>query len=413
MLNKSSTLILAGIFALMVATVQAGVQPVVPADQPALGTLDSTPGSIAAAAGTDATYLEIDANPLELHFPLPADLDRAAITEVRLFIQLRYGETRRGRLSWALLNHDRQRWVAQRALATQHRDLWQWFSLPIRGRLDSYIDESNSVVLRLKAPRQGKVAVDYAALAFFDASTPKPWDVEPTAAWRIQLSDTNVDPQTVEPVVDLDLFEVPRSVAEALHAQGRKLVCYFSAGSYEEWRPDRDRFPSRTKAGAMKDWPGERWLDVRYLKLIKPVMSARLDLATVKGCDGVDPDNVEVFENRREARRPVTAAHQLAFNRWLASEAHARGLAVGLKNDLSQATELVEFFDWELNEECFFYQECDMALPFVRAGKPVINIEYQPNDEYLMNVCPLAAAMGILSMNKELSLGSVGITCQP
>ena len=56
----------------------------------------------------------------------------------------------------------------------------------------------------------------------------------------------------------------------------------------------------------------------------------------------------------------LTAADQLNYNRFLASAAHARGLSVGLKNDIDQIDALVDpttvggtdFFDWALNEQC-------------------------------------------------------------
>jgi hypothetical protein len=67
---------------------------------------------------------------------------------------------------------------------------------------------------------------------------------------------------------------------------------------------------------------------------------------------------------------------QLDYNRFLASEAHARGLSVGLKNDLDQVTDLLSDFDWALNEECFDWSECDLLLPFIQAGKAVFHVEY-------------------------------------
>ena len=59
-------------------------------------------------------------------------------------------------------------------------------------------------------------------------------------------------------------------------------------------------------------------------------MLARLDLAQQRGCDGVEPDNVQSYDD--DTGFELTAADQLAFNRRVADEAHARGLAVGLKN---------------------------------------------------------------------------------
>ena len=75
----------------------------------------------------------------------------------------------------------------------------------------------------------------------------------------------------------------------------------------------------------------------------------------------------------------LTAADQLFFNRTIANEAHKRGLGVGLKNDLDQIMELVEYFDFSVNEQCHEYDECDSLAPFIEAGKPVLNAEYDEN----------------------------------
>ena len=60
--------------------------------------------------------------------------------------------------------------------------------------------------------------------------------------------------------------------------------------------------------------------------------------ARAEGFDGVEADNVDGYAN--DSGFPLTAADQLRFNRFLARAAHARGLSIGLKNDLGQAAAL-------------------------------------------------------------------------
>ena len=103
-------------------------------------------------------------------------------------------------------------------------------------------------------------------------------------------------------------------------------------------------------------------------------MKSRLDLAVQKGCDGVEPDNVDGYTNTPGF--PLTAADQLAYNRLIANEAHWRGLAVGLKNDLDQINDLIPYYDFAVNEQCFQYNECATLQPFISAGKPVFSAEY-------------------------------------
>lgn len=190
--------------------------------------------------------------------------------------------------------------------------------------------------------------------------------------WQWQLTGTPDTRHDVE-IYDLDLFETDEAVIAELHAQGRRVLCYFSGGSSEDWRPDDDRFTRADRGRKLDGWAGERWLDIRSENVLT-VMLDRLDLAVDKGCDGVEPDNMEAYAERSGFR--LTAEDQLGWNRRIANEAHLRGLAVALKNDGTQAVQLVDYFDLGLNEQCHQYDECAQLEPFTDAGKPILNAEY-------------------------------------
>lgn len=100
--------------------------------------------------------------------------------------------------------------------------------------------------------------------------------------------------------------------------------------------------------------------------MIGPIMQKRLDLAKSKGCDGVEPDNVDAYTQKNGGGFKITYQQQLTYNIWLAREAHARDLSIGLKNDVDQVKDLVTHFDWALNEECYEYNECDTLAPFIK-----------------------------------------------
>jgi len=70
-------------------------------------------------------------------------------------------------------------------------------------------------------------------------------------------------------------------------------------------------------------WAGEKWLDIRQISTLAPIMRARLDLCKQKGFDAVEPDNIDGYTNATGF--PLTAQDQLDYNIWLANEAHARG----------------------------------------------------------------------------------------
>jgi hypothetical protein len=223
------------------------------------------------------------------------------------------------------------------------------------------------------------------------------WAPTPRTGWQIQLQgrlDTSVD----VPVYVIDGYDTPASTVAALRASGRHAICYISAGSWEDWRPDAADFPTSV-LGRSNGWPGERWLDIRQLEALKPILSKRMRMCRDKGFEAVDPDNVDGYTN--VTGFPLTAAHQLAFNRWLATEAHSLGLSIGLKNDLDQVAELVDFFDFAVNEQCFEYDECALLEPFVKAGKAVLHIEYTTSPA---RYCTVTTGMGLSSLLKRLDL---------
>ena len=183
-------------------------------------------------------------------------------------------------------------------------------------------------------------------------------------------------------------------------------MCYLDAGTWENWRPDAADFPKRIR-GRTNGWPGERWLDIRRLDVLAPIMRARLDRCARKGFDGVEFDNVDGYANRTGF--PLTGADQLRYNVWLANAAHRRGLSAALKNDLGQVTRLLAYFDYALDEQCFQYHECDTLKPFVSAGKAVFEVEYKLARS---SFCPEARRLEFNSMRKRLSLGVWRVACR-
>ena len=233
-------------------------------------------------------------------------------------------------------------------------------------------------------------------------STPTAEIVTPptNGTWQIQY-DGNININLDVDTYNLDLFETEADTISDLHARNIFVMCYFDAGSFEEWRPDAADFPAEVIGKKYKWWHQEKWLDIRKIDILAPIVISRLDLAVQKGCDGVDPDNINGFAN--ETGFQITYQDQLKFNIWLAESAHARGLSIGLKNDLEQIHDLLPYFDWQLSEECFQYNECKSLLPFIEAGKPVFDIEYRlPRYAF----CKRAKEMGINSIRKNLSLNA-------
>ncbi|MFF9642631.1 endo alpha-1,4 polygalactosaminidase [Kitasatospora aureofaciens] len=225
------------------------------------------------------------------------------------------------------------------------------------------------------------------------------WQPTPGLAWQWQLGGT-VDQSVDVPVYDIDGFENDASVVAALHAKGRKVICYINAGSWEDFRPDSAAF-AKTLQGSDTGWKGEKWFDIRKLDQLKPLMAARFDMCRSKGFDAIEPDTIEAYN--QNSGFPLTPDDQLAYNRMLAKLAHDRGLAIGLKNDLDQIPALLPDFDFAVNEECSQFDECDRVAPFVKAGKAVFHVEYKLDTDQF---CAKTKALGFSSMQKKLDLNA-------
>lgn len=234
------------------------------------------------------------------------------------------------------------------------------------------------------------------------------WQPRGQLRWHIQFTGALAVPRDAH-VVFLDLFDTDAATVARLKRQGKRVVCYLNAGAWEDWRPDAAAYPAELLGNDYDGWPGERWVDIRRLDLLAPILRARLDLCRAKGFDGVDPDNLNGYQN--ETGFPLTAADQLRFNRWLAAEAHARGLAIGLKNDAEQARDLVHHFDWILVERCVAQGWCDLTAPFRRAGKPVFAIEYVENGMTTSYVCRVARQHGLSAQLERLALDAWSQPC--
>jgi hypothetical protein len=237
-------------------------------------------------------------------------------------------------------------------------------------------------------------------------AVPERWQPQPGLSWQWQLSG-RVDTSFDVDVYDVDAVDVPASTVEELHADGSKVVCYISAGSWEKWRPDASDFPASVKGRNLDGWPGEKWLDIRKVETLRPIMERRMDVCAQKGFDAVEPDNVDGYANR--SGFPLTYAQQLTYNRMLAEEAHERGLAIALKNDTAQVEDLVDDFDFAVVEECFQYRECGEYSPFVEAGKAVFATEY--NTKNLATKCQRAAALDFSLIFKRYDLDAWRRAC--
>jgi len=235
----------------------------------------------------------------------------------------------------------------------------------------------------------------------------------PNTSWTWQLlgdTDTSYDVE----VYVLDMFQqLSGNVIETLHAQNKKVICYFSAGTFEPWRPDAHLFADVPMGNEHYAYPSEIWVDVTSPVTAK-VMANRMDMAVALGCDGVELDNVDAFV--ADSGMNITYDQELAFQRLLANEAHKRNLSVALKNAVEMIPDVAQYFDMAINEVCFVWNECGTYEAIIAAGKPVFHVEYDQdyvNDPAARaSMCAQSAQLNMRTLVMPKSLdGSFRISC--
>ena len=238
----------------------------------------------------------------------------------------------------------------------------------------------------------------------------------PTIRWDWQIgasSDAAIIPPAGSQMIDVDGFNVSAQKVAALHAAGLKVVCYLDVGSYETGRPDSADYPAALKLSEDPDWPGEWFLDVRDVfksgSVLAGILNKRFQMCKDKGFDAVEPDNLDNWDANRSL---LTEQDQVDFDGWVADRVHALGISVALKNCPELVTRLdrtgqrlVDKFDFELDEQCQEYSECDSFTEFSKAGKAIFDVEYKAN---LTLNCSQFSSLSINPLKKDLDLVGAG-----
>lgn len=239
-------------------------------------------------------------------------------------------------------------------------------------------------------------------------NSPTWWRPSAGLTWQWQIGDNDIDTSIEAEVYDIDLY-VDQAIIDELHVKGRKVICYISVGSWEDWRPDKDQFPAEVLGKEYEGWAGEKWLDIRRMDLLAPILLARLDLCQAKGFDAVEPDNMEIYTN--DTGFPLTYDDQLKFALWLADEAHKRRLAIGQKNASDQVKDLVNVYDFAITEDYFYYNEADAMIPYIEANKPVFAAEYTDLPGDFAKFCEQAKQLNFSAILKHRGLDAWIQTC--
>ena len=235
------------------------------------------------------------------------------------------------------------------------------------------------------------------------------WIPKPGESYQIQY-DGKLDLSVPAKIYDLDMFDTPASVVAKLHAMHRRVMCYVDVGTWERWRRDAGEFPKSVLGKPDGGWPGERWLDVRQTSVLEPIIGRRLDLCKRKGFDGVDPDNLDGYENKTGF--PLTYDEQLNYDTWVAKAAHARDLTADEKGDNDQVKDLVKVYDFAVVEQCYAQGWCNQFAAYTNSNRLVVDVEYGlSRQRFLQKTCPDAARYAETAILKKLELTAWIVTC--
>ncbi|KAF4488028.1 endo alpha-1,4 polygalactosaminidase precursor [Fusarium agapanthi] len=160
---------------------------------------------------------------------------------------------------------------------------------------------------------------------------------------------------------------------------GKFVICYFNAGALQSWDKDIKQFPKAVIGHSLAyPYDSEEWyLDIRDSTVLE-LQKARLDVAAKIGCDAVDPDNVDAWQ--QDGEDPTDYAHSIKTK-------DGNRLLVGQKNAPEIAEDLVSALDFAVLESCRGTTDpdeenwpfCEDFQTYVDAGKPVLQIEYPPS----------------------------------
>lgn len=245
-------------------------------------------------------------------------------------------------------------------------------------------------------------------------------------AWQWQLTgtvnETVLDASTnPNKLYDIDMYNATPALISRLKAKGIYVVCYVESGDWASGRPDAGDFAPSILGKALDGFPDEKYINITQLdgaagstgKTLRQIMTARLQLAQSKGCDGIEPDLDDLWVyTSAELGFSISRAQQVTYNTFLVQTGHSLGMAVGLKNGADPGGSFEQSMvaagaDFALNEECNQYDECSDYSAFINAGRPVFQVEYLDNQKKVYSgangTCAKNIAAGFDGLVKDSS----------
>ena len=246
------------------------------------------------------------------------------------------------------------------------------------------------------------------------------WHPGRLSSWQYDLEWPVAVPTNIGPVqvydIDYDGSEQGTkaqvaTVVSKIHAEGGRAICYMETGGWENYNPDAARYPKSVLGLPISGYPDERYVDIRRWTALAPILEARFRQCKAEGFDGVETDIDDSYTD--QTGFPLTLADEVTFDTEVAKAVHALGLAWFLKNGINDdafITDMEPLADGTVNEQCWQYQECAQLAPFVKAGKPILNVEYAGLPQ--APTCRQAVTFPMATMHTDVNLnGKIAWAC--
>lgn len=246
-----------------------------------------------------------------------------------------------------------------------------------------------------------------AALCLSAALPAAAQDLGMTWDWQVQRP---LDLSRQVQVLALDPDEVNAGAVAALRGRGVTAVCYISVGTHEDWRPDARRFPPEVLGNAYEGWEGERFLDIRRIDILLPLMAERMGRCRTYGFTAIEADNIDLHIN--DTGFAITEADVVAYVSALADMAHDLGLRIGQKNAPDLTAALAPHLDFAMTENCLTDGWCDEVAIYAERGQAILAAEYDIAPADRPALCARAAEAGLSLIFKTRDLNREGARCR-
>jgi hypothetical protein len=170
-------------------------------------------------------------------------------------------------------------------------------------------------------------------------------------------------------IYDIDGFLTTKAQVRAIRTTWQastlahpKTICYLDL-AWEDYRPDGSpapsgRFPAATLGNIYFGYSQERWVDLRQLDALKPMLDERIAMCARKGFDAVELDDIDSFDPPSTTGFHLTPGDAQNFLAYAFNEIHRYGMTGLWKNSPYLSWWGRHYADGAIVEECYVYHAC-------------------------------------------------------